>query len=89
MYLKKIEGTFTAAGGSLFTKFIYKIFTYLDLILGMGERESRKRECWVKLANENFMDPEFRSSSNYIVWILIKEKSKTYAPEASMGNFIW
>lgn len=67
MYLKKIAGTFTAAGGSLFTKFIYKIFTYLDLILGMGERESRKRECWVKLANENFMDPEFRSSSNYIV----------------------
>lgn len=69
MYLKKIEGTFTAAGGSLFTKFIYKIFTYLDLMLGMGERERerRKRECWVKLANKNFMDPEFRSSSNYIV----------------------
>lgn len=31
------------------------------------ERERIKRECWVKLANENFMDPEFRSSSNYIV----------------------
>lgn len=88
MYLKKIEGTFTAAGGSLFTKFIYKIFTYLDLMMGMGEKR-RKRECWVKLANENLMDPEFRSSSNYIVWILIKEKSKTYASEASMGNFIW
>lgn len=42
MYLKKIEGTFTAAGGSLFTKFIYKIFTYLDLMLGMGEREKKK-----------------------------------------------
>lgn len=78
MYLKKIEGTFTAAGGSLFTKFIYKIFTYLDLMLGMGEREKKKG-----------MDPEFRSSSNYIVWILIKEKMKTYASEASMGNFIW
>lgn len=42
MYLKKIEGTFTAAGGSLFTKFIYKVFTYLDLMLGMGEREKKK-----------------------------------------------
>lgn len=42
MYLKKIAETFTAAGGSLFTKFIYKIFTYLDLILGMGERENKK-----------------------------------------------
>lgn len=42
MYLKKIAGTFTAACGSLFTKFIYKIFTYLDLMLGMGEREKKK-----------------------------------------------
>lgn len=89
MYLKKIEGIFIVVGGSLFIKFIYKIFMYLDFILGMGERESRKRECWVKLVNENFMDLEFRSFLNYIVWILIKEKSKIYVLEVFMGNFIW
>lgn len=89
MYLKKIEGIFIVVGGSLFIKFIYKIFMYLDFILGMGERESRKRECWVKLVNENLMDLEFRSFLNYIVWILIKEKSKIYVLEVFMGNFIW
>lgn len=78
MYLKKIEGIFIVVGGSLFIKFIYKIFMYLDFMLGMGEREKKKG-----------MDLEFRSFLNYIVWILIKEKSKIYVLEVFMGNFIW
>lgn len=46
----------------------------MDCMLGVGDRERGKREYCVKLANENFMDPEFRSPSNDI----FKEKSKTY-----------
>lgn len=42
MYLKKIVGIFIVVGGSLFIKFIYKIFMYLDFMLGMGEREKKK-----------------------------------------------
>lgn len=63
----------------------------LDFMLEMGERERerRKRECWVKLVYENFMDLEFRSFLNYIVWIVFKEKSKIYVLEVLMGNFIW
>lgn len=64
MYLKKIVEIFIVVGGSLFIKFIYKIFMYLDFMMGMGEKR-RKRECWVKLVNENLMDLEFRSFLNY------------------------
>lgn len=66
MYLKKIAGTFTAAGG-IYLQNLYIKYLRIWISYWGWERERIKRECWVKLANENLMDPEFRSSSNYIV----------------------
>lgn len=57
---EKIAGTFTAAV-YLQNLYIKYLRIWISCWRRERERERRKRECWVKLAYENFMDPEFRS----------------------------